>query len=94
MLLLFLRSESFVFPKDTRTLIKTPKSNDYTIIISIHSGLYIHLGIEFMLYKFITTHLGYFKNNQIKLGMNVDGLPLPSSSKSSLWPIFVNVKMY
>lgn len=93
-LFLILRSEGLDLPKDTRTLIKTPKTKNHTVI-SIHPGLYIHLGIEFMLSKLITAHLEHFKNDQIQLGMNVDGLPLTSSSKSSLWPIlisFVNIQ--
>jgi len=88
-LLIILKSEGLDFPKDTRTLIKTSKANDHTII-PIHPGSYIHLGIEFMLSKFINANLDHFKNDQIQLGMNVDGLPLTSSSKSSLWPIFIS----
>jgi len=31
------------------------------------------------------------KDTTIQLGMNVDGLPITSSSKSSFWPIFISI---
>lgn len=49
-----------------------------------------------MLSKLLMVHLDSLgEETTINLGMNCDGLPLTSSSKSSLWPIlisFVNIK--
>jgi len=93
-LLAILRSEGLQLPKDTRTLLKTPKTGSHNII-SIHPGSYIHLGVKFMLLKFLTPHIEHFENNYtVQLSFNIDGVPLSSSSKSSFWPIllsFVNV---
>lgn len=93
-LLAILRSEGLQLPKDTRTLLKTPKTGSHDIV-SIHPGSYIYLGVKFMLLKFLTPHIGHFENNfTVQLSFNIDGVPLSSSSKSSFWPIllsFVNV---
>jgi len=71
------------------------KASDHSII-NIHPRPYIHLGIEYMMAKFLTVHLELFDNETIiELGMNVDGLPITSNSKSCLWPIlisFVSIK--
>jgi len=93
-LLSILRSEGLKLPKDARTLLKTPKAHEHSII-SIHPGSYIYLGVEFMLTKFLTANLGFIEQNTlIQLGFNIDGFLLTSSSKSSFWPIllsFVNI---
>lgn len=89
-LLVILRSEGLKLPKDTRTLLKTPKTGDHNIT-SVHPGSYIHLGVKFMLNKFISPHIDSIENNfLVKLSFNVDGVPLSSSSKSSFWPILVS----
>lgn len=94
-LLSILISEGHDLPRTARTLLKTPKVKDHNII-SVHPDSYIHFGIEFMMSKFLRLYLDRFDNkNMIQLGINVDGLPLTSSSKSSLWPIlisFVNIQ--
>lgn len=87
-LLSILRSEGLHLPKDTRSLLKTPKIADHKII-SIHPGSYIHLGVEYMISKIFILH--HIDNNlAVKLSVNIDGLPLSSSSKSSFWPILVS----
>jgi len=94
-LLEILISEGHDLPRTARTLLKTPKLKDHRII-SVHPGSYIHFGVEFMMSKILMKHLDSFdKDITIELGMNVDGLPITSSSKSSLWPIlisFVNIQ--
>jgi len=96
-LLLILISVSIKVPKTTKTLLPTPKVNSHKISIvhPVHSCSCIHLGVEFMLTKILTPHICYIENKiPIKLNVNVDGLPLTSSSKSSFWPIliyFVNI---
>jgi len=93
-LLKILRSEGLKLPKDARTLLKTPKAREHSII-SIHPGSYIHLGVEFMLTKILTINIDIIEQNTtIRLGFNIDGLSLTTSSKSSFWPIllsFVNI---
>lgn len=93
-LLSILRSEGLNLPKDARTLLKTPKACDHSII-NIHPGSYIHLGVEFMLTKILALNIEHIEQNiSIQLGLNVDGFPLTSSSKSTFWPIlisFVNI---
>jgi len=89
-LLSILRSEGLKLPKDARTLINTPKTGDHKII-SIHPGSYIHLGVEYMISKILSLYLCDIDNNiTIQLSVNIDGLPLTSSSKSSFWPILVS----
>lgn len=81
-LLSILRSEGLNLPKDARTLLKTPKACDHSII-NIHPGSYIHLGVEFMLTKILALNIEHIEQNtSIQLGLNDDGFPLTSSSKS------------
>jgi len=76
-----LRSEDLNLPKDARTLLKTPRPKEHTIV-RVPPGKYIHLGVEFVLHKTLTVHNGCFANNTLlELGINVDGIPLSSSSK-------------
>ncbi|CAI6353315.1 unnamed protein product [Macrosiphum euphorbiae] len=94
-LLKILRLEGLNLPKDARTLLKTPKAREHSIIKYIHPGSYIHLGVEFMLTKILTINLDIIEQNTtIKLGFNIDSFPLTTSSKSSFLPIllsFVNI---
>lgn len=75
-------------PKDSRTLLRTPRHCD---IISIDKGDYTHLGIENGL-KNIFKHLkNQFITGDITLSLNIDGLPLTKSSGSQFWPILLSV---
>lgn len=68
---------------------KTPKTH---VISNIGNGFYIHLGLENMIFpilkKFHT--LINTPNKVLKIGINLDGLPLSRSSKSQLWPILID----
>lgn len=87
-LLVILRSEGLKLPKDSRTLLKTPKKHE---IISIEPGLYIHIGIEFMITPILTKYFDKIKDTSIiKLSLNIDGLPTTKSSKSNFWPILIS----
>lgn len=73
------------FPKDSRTLLHTPRSYS---VQSVPPGSYHHFGIE----SGVLETLKYIKSNQIpkcllKIHTNVDGLPLAKSSGSQFWPI-------
>ncbi|VEN57040.1 unnamed protein product [Callosobruchus maculatus] len=86
-LLSILVSYGFNFPKDTRTLLETPKTCKLS---SIAGGEYKHFSISQSLKKL-------FKNNVnsvatiIQVEINIDGLPLTKSSTSQFWPILMSV---
>ncbi|CAI6342671.1 unnamed protein product [Macrosiphum euphorbiae] len=89
-LLIIMRSEGLKVPKDVRTLMRTPKTHE---ICNMTNGTYIHLGFENMLIPVLEL---YYKNvgisdNNLKIGINIDGLPLVKSSKSQIWPILVSI---
>lgn len=76
-------------PKDSRTLLQTPKINFGEIRSINQNGKYFHFGL--------TNHLlNYFSNvnipNEIQLVIGIDGLPISHSSNSQLWPILAYVK--
>ncbi|CAI6343825.1 unnamed protein product [Macrosiphum euphorbiae] len=75
-------------PKDIRTLMKTPTTH---VISNIGQGSYIHLGLENMILPILKKFnaLIYTPNKILKIGINLDGLPLSRSSKSQLWPILI-----
>ncbi|KAE9522205.1 hypothetical protein AGLY_017387 [Aphis glycines] len=93
-LLNILRTEGLNVLKDGRTLMKTPSKHT---IIQMNNGSYVHFGIEQMVYPILHKHKDELTNiNNLKFGINVDGLPLAKSSKSQFWPILmciVNVKI-
>ncbi|CAI6370279.1 unnamed protein product [Macrosiphum euphorbiae] len=89
-LLLILISIGLKVPKTAKTFLQTPKVNSHKVSI-VHPGSYIHLGVEFMLTKILAPHIFCLENKiPIKLSVNIDGLPLTSSSKSSFWPILIS----
>lgn len=91
-LLPLLRNEGLEYlPKNVRTLLNTPS---HQRVIEVHPGSYLHFGIEKMLTPIL---LAFFDNNlsnisAIKLAFNIDGLPIPISSKSCFWPILVAIE--
>jgi len=89
-LLQILRSEGLEVPKDVRTLMKTPKNHE---IVAVSGGSYVHLGIKNMLLPFLSKHNAqvYITPHILKIGINIDGLPIAKSSKSQLWPILISV---
>lgn len=89
-LLQILRSEGLEVPKDVRTLMKTPKNHE---IVPISGDSYVHLGIKNMLLPFLSRHNAqvYITPHILKIGINIDGLPIAKSSKSQLWPILISV---
>jgi len=85
-----MKSEGLDVPLDVRTLMQTSKSHETVSMGS--EGSYIHFGFE----KMIFPVLKKFFNNidftiTLKLGINIDGLPLAKSSKSQVWPILVSI---
>lgn len=71
---------SCTFSADTRTLLKTPRQSE---IIEICGGHFFYFGLGSIIKKmFIKCN-----DKNIKLLINIDGLPLAKSSRASLWPI-------
>lgn len=89
-LLEILRSEGLNVPKDARTLLKTPKSKSHEIN-HIENGSYIHIGVEFMIKPVLQLHFDSLTHlDTLLLSVNVDGLSITNSSKSSFWPILIS----
>ncbi|XP_016660140.1 uncharacterized protein LOC107883830 isoform X1 [Acyrthosiphon pisum] len=87
-ILRIIKSAGINVPKDIRTLMKTPTTH---VISNIDQGSYIHLGLENMILPILKKYdsLIYSLNKVLKIGINLDGLPLSRSSKSQLWPILI-----
>lgn len=73
---------------DPRTLMRTPRTNKASQIVSIKGGTYWHQGLEYCLRNCFS------KLNHplsILININIDGLPLYSSSQVQFWPILFNI---
>jgi hypothetical protein len=84
-LLGILREEGHCLPKDSRTLLATPR-----VISTLEKcgGQYIYLGIEHGVREILCENPSFVENNDtVKLKVNVDGLPLFKSSSYQFWPI-------
>lgn len=73
-------------PKCSKTLLKTPRSQDYNIV-EIGGGHYHHFGLEQQLLKLGELLTFSTETESAEIILNVDGLPISRSSKSQLWPI-------
>jgi len=80
-ILRIIKSAGINVPKDIRTLMKTPTTH---VISNIDQGSYIHLGLENIILPILKKYdpLIYIPNKVLKIGINLDGLPLSRSSKS------------
>lgn len=88
-LLVILRDEECgkFLPKDSRTLLKTPRTS---LIKSVEPGHYCHFGVRVGLREAMQKEIVSFSscnNSNIGLKISTDGLPLSDSSNSQLWPI-------
>lgn len=88
-LLRILRSEGHNhLPKDSRTLMKTPR---FTILYKKSGGHYYHYGLQNGLIDQLKQFNMLISNNVIYINVNIDGLPIAKSSKSQLWPILAQI---
>lgn len=79
-LLFELKSEGLDVPKDVRILMNTPTTHN---IWSMKPGAYVHFDIKQIISSLLHKHdFILFGINDLKLGVNVDGLPISKSSKS------------
>jgi len=85
-----LKCEGLNVPVDVRTLMKTPTTPQKIVVMG--HGSYIHCGIKNMLVPVLKKYFNLIDcEGDLKLGINVDGLPISNSSKSQLWPILISV---
>ncbi|KAF0701787.1 Uncharacterized protein FWK35_00033867, partial [Aphis craccivora] len=88
-LLNILKSEGLNVPKDGRTLMNTPKKHN---ILSMEPGTYVHFDINQIISSLLHRHEFDLSDiTDLKLGINVDGLPISKSSKSQFWPILISI---
>uniref|UniRef100_A0A4Y0BLA6 Uncharacterized protein n=1 Tax=Anopheles funestus TaxID=62324 RepID=A0A4Y0BLA6_ANOFN len=90
MLLTILREDtSFMIPKDARTLLKTPVSNENNSITTIVGGQLWYQGIASSLqHQFSKTTPNV---ETLWLDFFVDGIPLHRSGVTEFWPILMKV---
>ena len=86
-LLAILNVLGLAVPLDPRTLLRTPKSNK---VVKMGSGEYFYFGIARGL-KQVFKQLGPLMR-EVRLKVNIDGLPLFKSTSTVLWPILGMVK--
>ncbi|XP_016657479.1 uncharacterized protein LOC107882894 isoform X1 [Acyrthosiphon pisum] len=88
-ILKIMKSEGLQVPSDVPTLMKTPLSHE---IFNIDNGSYIHFGLEKMLTPILKKYFNKIDfNNVLKIGINIDGLPISKCSKNQLWPILLSI---
>lgn len=88
-LLTILKSEGLDVPKDGRTLMNTPKKHN---ILSMKPGAYVHFDIKQIISSLLHKYeFDLIDTTDLKLGVNVDGLPISKSSKSQFWPILISI---
>jgi len=88
-ILKIMKSEGLQVPSDVRTLMKTPLSHE---IVNMDNGSYIHFGLEKMLTPILKKYFNEIDlNNVLKLGINIDSLPISKSSKNQLWSILLSI---
>ena len=89
-LLHLLREQGLNLPADCRTLMKTPPTVE---IVEKCGGTYKHFGLESGIECFLDSHME-LQFSELKLKVNVDGLPLFKSSSTQFWPILCAVNNY
>lgn len=78
-------------PCDVRILVRTPR-NISSHIEALANGHYMHFGLSSSLEHSIKMYSKFIKKNDIKLNVNIDGLPISKSSGSQFWPILVSIE--
>lgn len=80
-----LKDTGLEVPKDSRTLLKTPRQIQTE---DKCGGQYVYLGIECSVVKIIARNIKFLESsNSVDLLVNIDGVPLFKSSNTQLWPI-------
>lgn len=86
-LLRILQSNGMNFlPKDSRTLLATPRS---VVIVELAGGKFWDNGV---LNALLPLFAGLKKSLKLNLCINIDGLPLYKSTTVGFWPILANIR--
>jgi len=75
-------------PSDARTLLKTNIVFEKSVV---EPGSYIHFGLEMQLIRLISNIPSVNNIQDLKLLMNIDGLPLFKSSAGQVYPILIAI---
>lgn len=76
---------------DVRVLVHTPR-NASVNIKRVDNGFYVHFGIASGLERSIKIYSKFITTNEIKININIDGLPISKSSTSQFWPIMASIE--
>lgn len=82
-------------PVDSRTLLETPTSSPN--VIKLDTGDFYYFGLEYALIHCLSTYKvkhALKDSEKLKIGFNIDGIPLFKSSKLQLWPILDVIKNF
>ena len=94
-LLKLLRKEQLDVHSTCRTLLMYNSIKDINIINSYNVEYYF-FGLEFMirsiLKKYSLAHVR--ENNNLKISINIDGLPINKRTSKSMWPILIRIISY
>jgi len=91
-LLRILRKHGHIeLPSDVRVLVITPR-NASVNIKCIGDGRYTHFSLTSNLERSIKIYSKFIKTNEIKININIDGLPISKSSNSQFWPIMASIE--
>lgn len=91
-LLKMLRSDGNVnLPKDSRTLLQTPKLINYE---EKCGGQYIYFGMNEGLESIVGLESFFSDDNSLKLNFNIDGILVFKSTGTQFWPILCSVGHY
>lgn len=71
-------------PLDARTLLKTPRE---TLTVPVDGGAYYHIGVLKAIRQLLRNCDKVVNGMELQLQLNMDGIPVYSSTSSSLWPI-------
>jgi hypothetical protein len=86
-LLQILQKQNKDLPIDPRTLLATPKD---ALVVNITGGSFYYFGVQNALYNLVNSvpdSSDLIDINELTLHVNVDGIPLFNSAKTTLWPI-------
>lgn len=92
-LLEILRSHSCFssLPADARSLLQTPRKQEVRIVVP---GTYYHFGLRKSILNILTSMNAKRNIDNIKIAINIDGLPLSKSSPQQFWPILGSILPY
>ena len=83
-LLALLIEKSHSLPKDSRAMLETKNKNDIAVVAD---KTYVYFGIKNNIERILNLH--EYQSQDIRLNVNIDGLPIWKSSSYQIWPILV-----